>query len=79
MQQRNGRKCITTVAGLADDLDVKRIAKALKKTFKCNGAVVSDDDYGKVIQLQGDHRQGVVQFLTKEEICDKETLVVHGF
>ena len=23
MQQRNGRKCITTVQGLADDLDIK--------------------------------------------------------
>ena len=25
VQQRNGRKCITTVAGLDDDLDIKRI------------------------------------------------------
>ena len=31
VQQRNGRKCITTVQGLADDLDVKRICKAFKK------------------------------------------------
>lgn len=28
VQQRNGRKCITTVQGLADDLDIKRICKA---------------------------------------------------
>lgn len=27
VQQRNGRKCITTVAGLGEDLDVKRILK----------------------------------------------------
>ena len=33
VQQRNGRKCITTVAGLADDLDIKRICKAFKKNF----------------------------------------------
>eukprot|EP01032_Pedospumella_encystans_P000365 gene365-412_t len=38
VQQRNGRKCITTVQGLADDLDIAKIAKALKKTFKCNGS-----------------------------------------
>lgn len=33
VQQRNGRKCITTVAGLADDLDIKRICKAFKKNL----------------------------------------------
>ena len=30
VQQRNGRKCITTVAGLGEDLDVKRILKVRK-------------------------------------------------
>jgi len=78
LQQRNRRKCILTITGLADDLDLKRICKALKKVFKCNGAVVKDDEWGEVIQLQGDHRQGVVQFLNEQEICDKEMIVVHG-
>lgn len=36
MQQRSGRKCITTVQGLADDLDLKRILKAFKKNFRCD-------------------------------------------
>jgi len=27
VQQRNGRKCITTVAGLGEDLDMKKILK----------------------------------------------------
>lgn len=35
VQQRSGRKCITTVQGLADDLDLKRILKAFKKNFRC--------------------------------------------
>lgn len=34
VQQRSGRKCITTVQGLADDLDLKRILKAFKKNFR---------------------------------------------
>jgi translation initiation factor 1 len=79
LQQRNRRKCILTITGLAEDLDLKRICKALKKGFRCNGAVVKDDDWGEVIQLQGDHRQGVVQFLTEQEICAKDLIVVHGF
>lgn len=59
VQQRNGRKCITTVAGLADDLDIKRICKAFKKNFSCNGAVQADEDAGEVIQLSGDQRTNV--------------------
>ena len=37
IQQRNGRKCLTTVQGLDNDLDLKRICKAMKKAFNCNG------------------------------------------
>ena len=51
VQQRNGRKCITTVQGLADDLDILKITRALKKTFKCNGSVVQDEELGEVIQV----------------------------
>lgn len=78
LHQRNRRKCILTVTGLADDLDLKKICKALKKGFKCNGAVVSDDEYGDIIQLQGDHREKVKEFLVSQEIVVKELIVVHG-
>ena len=81
VQQRNRRKCITTVQGLADDLDLHRILKALKKSFQCNGAIVKDEKggYGEIIQLQGDHRQALVEFLVSEEIVPKEMIVLHGF
>lgn len=79
VQQRNGRKCITTVAGLADDLDVKRICKAFKKNFSCNGAVQKDPEVGDVIQLSGDQRTVVKQFLVDQEICHAEQIVLHGF
>ena len=32
-QQRNGRKSLTTVAGLPQELDFPKVLKALKKTF----------------------------------------------
>ena len=79
IQQRNGRKCITTVAGLADDLDVKRICKAFKKNFSCNGAVQKDEEIGEVIQLSGDQRTNVKDFLVDQEICHAENVVLHGF
>ena len=81
VQQRNRKKCITSVQGLADDLDLKKILKALKKSFKCNGAIVNDKKggNGEIMQLQGDHRVGIVDFLVSEEIVPKEMIVVHGF
>ncbi|KAL7579577.1 hypothetical protein ACA910_007945 [Epithemia clementina (nom. ined.)] len=79
VQQRNGRKCITTVAGLADDLDIKRICKAFKKNFSCNGAVQKDEEVGEVIQLSGDQRTNVKDFLVDQEICHSENVVLHGF
>ena len=79
VQQRNGRKCITTVAGLADDLDIKRICKAFKKNFSCNGAVQKDLEVGEVIQLSGDQRTNVKDFLVDQEICHAENVVLHGF
>ena len=79
IQSRNRRKCVLTVTGLADDLDLKRMCKYLKKTFKCNGNVVKDEEWGDVIQLQGDHRKEVKDFLISEEIVDKDLIVMHGF
>ena len=79
IQKRNMRKSVVSVSGLADDLDLKRICRALKKLFRCNGAVVTDKEHGDVIQLQGDHRQGIADFLAKEEIIEKDLIVMHGF
>ncbi len=78
MQQRNGRKCITTVQGLADDLDIKRIAKALKKVFQCNGTVNVDEEMGEILQLSGDQRVNIKEFLVNQQICHDDQVVIHG-
>ncbi|KAJ3214587.1 Eukaryotic translation initiation factor eIF-1 [Dinochytrium kinnereticum] len=79
IQQRNGRKTLTTVQGLPEELDQKRILKAFKKEFACNGTVVEDEELGEVIQLQGDQRLKVQQFLVQQEITTKEKVKIHGF
>lgn len=79
IQQRNGRKSITSIQGLAEDLDPKKIAKALKRTYNCNGAVVVDSEMGEVIQLSGDQRDHVLAFLIEQEICSPDQIVLHGF
>lgn len=79
VQQRSGRKTITTIQGLPKALDLKRVLKVFKKEFACNGNVVEDEELGDVIQLQGDHRVKVAAILVEESICKKEDLQVHGF
>jgi len=79
IQQRNGRKTLTTVQGIADNFDKKKIVKSCKKEFACNGTVVDHAEYGEVIQLQGDQRNNICQFLTKIGIAKADQLKVHGF
>ncbi len=53
--------------------------KALKKVFCCNGNIVEDEVMGRVIQLQGDQRKNVAEFLVEEKLVEKSNLKIHGF
>nr|XP_013055194.2 eukaryotic translation initiation factor 1 [Anser cygnoides] len=79
IQQRNGRKTLTTVQGIADDYDKKKLVKAFKKKFACNGTVIEHPEYGEVIQLQGDQRKNICQFLVEIGLAKDDQLKVHGF
>uniref|UniRef100_A0AAQ4R803 SUI1 domain-containing protein n=1 Tax=Gasterosteus aculeatus aculeatus TaxID=481459 RepID=A0AAQ4R803_GASAC len=122
IQQRNGRKTLTTVQGIAIDYDKKKLVKAFKKVspeggneivfavltpcqrlrspaswggcsassntdslflplqkFACNGTVIEHPEYGEVIQLQGDQRKNICQFLIEIGLAKEEQLKVHGF
>jgi translation initiation factor 1 len=76
--QQQGRRYITTVEGLDDDLDLKRISHAMKKALSCSVTVIEDT----IIQLQGDKREDVRTWLVKNEVLtDKEAevrIIVHG-
>ncbi|KAJ5884981.1 eukaryotic translation initiation factor SUI1 [Penicillium taxi] len=64
IQQRNGRKTLTTIQGLNTSVDPKKVLKAMRKNFACNGTVVTDAEMGEVIQLQGDQRKHSLEFLS---------------
>jgi translation initiation factor 1 len=66
IQQRNGRKTLTTVQGVPDEYDPKKLLKHFKKEFACNGTVVEDEELGQVIQLQGDQRAKISQMLIED-------------
>jgi len=79
VQQRNGKKRLTTVQGLSAAYNYARILRDLKRELCCSGVVVEDEELGSVIQLQGDHRKAVAAFLVKAGMATKANVKVHGF
>jgi translation initiation factor 1 len=79
IQQRTGKKSICLIQGLSTELDLKKILKTWKKTMKCNGTILDDESGDKIIQLQGDQRKAVKDFLLEQQICVPEDLIIHGF
>eukprot|EP00118_Oscarella_pearsei_P025048 m.307379 g.307379 ORF g.307379 m.307379 type:complete len:115 (+) comp42214_c0_seq1:71-415(+) len=79
IQQRNGRKTLTTVQGISDAYDKKKLARYAKKEFACNGTVVMHPEYGEVLQFQGDQRNHIARFLTRIGLAAEEQIKMHGF
>lgn len=79
LQQRSGRKTLTTIQGLREDFDKAKIARYWKKQFNTNGTVVEDDQHGSIIQLQGDQRELVAKSLVRDGFAKEKSVKVHGF
>ena len=79
IQQRNAKKTITTIEGLDSSIDIKKLMKYIKKKFNCNGSIIKTEDNIDIIQLQGDQRDNMKNFLIKENIISKDFIKVHGF
>lgn len=77
-QQRGARKRITTLAGLDQRIDFKRMLKHICKTYSCNGSIKTDLKQNKVIQLTGDKRDVLKEFLLSEQIVRPNFVVLHG-
>lgn len=75
VQQRNGKKYLTTIEGLDPKVDHQKVVKALRKILSCNGTIIKGKN---VIQLQGKHGEKVKAFLVEEKICEKSGVIVHG-
>lgn len=82
IQQRNGRKTLTTVQGIPSKFSHKKILHVVKKKFACNGTSVHDGDLGDILQLQGDQRKHMQAFLTDRKSgleLDPTSIKIHGF
>jgi translation initiation factor 1 len=76
-QMRNGKKSITIVEDLPEDLDLKKIVKYIKKKFQCNGSIKNVDEKN-IIQFSGDQRENIFNFFVENKIADAENIIVHG-
>jgi len=79
---QSGRRAITLIEGFEEDLDLKRISRALKKLFNCACSIHSDKDENEIIKLQGNHCAAVRDWIVEQEIISKneanDRIVVHG-
>jgi len=60
IQQRNGRKTLTTIQGLSTEYDLKKIVRACKKEFACNGTVIEHPDTAKSCSFRAINEQKFV-------------------
>lgn len=78
VRQRTNRTYITTIEGLGDEIDHKKVCRHLQKSFNCGGGKVTvTDDNGTVIQLAGDQREPLKKFLIDEGLA--QNVILHGF
>merc|ERR1712228_221465 len=71
-QQRTSKKGITTIIGLAKNVNVKKLMIRMKKAFNC-GATLIDNGNAQIIQIQGDLRNDISQMIQKLNIVKKRT------
>ena len=78
VQKRNGRQCFTVVSDIAEDLDLNKICRYLKKTLNCGGNILKDKELGEIMRLTGDQKQAVIDFFIEQEIYKGDEIIVKG-
>ncbi len=80
--QQMGSKWITMIEDLDEDLDLKRIARYMKRALNCAVAVCKDTDDKEYIKIQGNKKQDACDWLVANEVLTekeaKERVVLHG-
>ncbi|KPA79170.1 putative translation factor sui1 [Leptomonas pyrrhocoris] len=78
VQQRKGKKFVTTVQGLNQRLNFRRINREFQRRWGCNGTVINTTDAGTVIQLQGNWSENIKQFILDEHMTTEINLEIHS-
>ena len=84
IKQRNGRKCWTTIEGLdkikvdnkSTDEFLLEVSKKFKKKYSCGATIMKPENS---IQLNGDHRNNIKEFLIFNKLVNENQIKMHGF
>lgn len=78
VQQRSGKKFVTTIQGLNPKLNFRRINREFQRRWGCNGTVLETKDAGTVIQLQGNFAERVKDFIVDAHFTTLNNIEVHS-
>lgn len=74
---RSGSKMITTIQNLDKSINKQELLKKFRKQFACNGNIANHEEYGEVIQLQGDQGRNICQFLREHNYATEDQIMIH--
>lgn len=78
VKNRSGKKCITNVVGMDEELDLRKILSYLKKKYSCNGSIIKHEEHGEVMVFSGDQKENIYNFLVDEQIYKKDDIIIKG-
>jgi translation initiation factor 1 len=78
IQQRTGKKVITVIQGLDAKVPRKELIKKFKTMYACGGHIADDAEFGEVIQLTGDQRFKVRDYLVDSNLVEADKVEIHG-
>lgn len=77
--KRNNKKFYTDVMGIDKKYNYEKILKEMKRKFSCNGSVkISKANNKNYIQLNGDQKENIFNFLIEENICSIDKIKIRG-
>ena len=77
-RQGRGRKKLTDVYGIPDDIDLELIKKVWTKEFHCMvQKKIDNKTKAEYMQLNGEHKEEIKKFLIEEGIGTEENIEIH--
>jgi len=76
--QMGGRKKVTICQGLLPEVNLKKVLRSMKKNFNVGGAIIENHEFGRIIQLQGNHALNMKTLLVEAGLCSAENVYLHG-
>lgn len=76
--KKSANSKITIIEGLPAIFNHPKILKHLRSTLSCNGHIIEDKEHGTIIQLQGEHKDAIKQFLLEDDFCREDQIRIYG-